>query len=265
MTNPDYQTRLSEPFGPEDLKWKPQAVKENRCLAIAYVTARAIMDRLDEVLTPAGWQDEYQALADGAVLCRLSLKLGDEWIVKCDVGGPSEQPDDGDRMKAAFSDALKRAAVKFGIGRYLYRLPHSWVDYDAQRRQIKTPPQLPAWALPRAKPAPAGPAGDAEYRKEAEKPKATAASAPHGVAPSIKITPEQLRLLMEFRDHFGWVEEEIRSRLQTSYGVARFEDLDRAQAKLLVSGLILKYGSREAWEIDAAAERQAIQQEGARP
>ena len=44
-----------------------------------------------------------------------------------DVGAPSEQPDGGDRLKAAFSDALKRAAVKFGIGRYLYRLPQQWV------------------------------------------------------------------------------------------------------------------------------------------
>jgi hypothetical protein len=73
-------------------------------------------------------------------------------VTKVDVGGPSEQPDGGDRLKAAFSDALKRAAVKFGIGRYLYRLPSQWVDYDPQKRQISRPPTLPTFALP-AKPA----------------------------------------------------------------------------------------------------------------
>jgi hypothetical protein len=49
----------------------------------------------------------------------------------------------GDRLKAAFSDALKRAAVKFGVGRYLYRLPSQWVDWDPQRRQFKVKPVLP--------------------------------------------------------------------------------------------------------------------------
>ena len=95
-----------------------------------------------------GWQDEYECLPDGSVVCKLRLRLGDEWITKMDVGGPSEQPDEGDRRKAAFSDALKRAAVKFGIGRYLYRLPNQWADYDAHKRQFVKTPTLPAYALP---------------------------------------------------------------------------------------------------------------------
>ena len=70
----------------------------------------------------------------------LSVKVDGEWVVKTDVGSPSEQPDDGDKLKAAFSDALKRAAIKLGIGRYLYRLPRQWCDYDPQRRQFKQPP-----------------------------------------------------------------------------------------------------------------------------
>jgi hypothetical protein len=76
-------------------------------------------------------------------LCRLKVRIGDEWITKEDVGGQSEQPDEGDRRKAAFSDALKRAAVKFGIGRYLYRQKPQWVDYDPQKRQFVRPPVLP--------------------------------------------------------------------------------------------------------------------------
>jgi hypothetical protein len=139
---------LAAPFAPSEVRFKPQAVSGNRALAIAYVDARAVMDRLDSVLGVAGWQDSYQLLPDGSVLCRLRCKLGEAWVVKADVGSPSEQPDEGDRHKAAFSDALKRAAVKFGIGRYLYRLPRTWCDWDGQKKCFLRPPQLPAWALP---------------------------------------------------------------------------------------------------------------------
>src|SRR4029077_17646209 len=123
--------------------FKPQVVSGNRAMAIAYVDARMIQDRLDEVLGVAGWEGADEVLPDGSVVCRLRLRLGDEWITKMDVGGPSEQPDEGDRRKAAFSDALKRASVKFGVGRYLYRLAPMWVDYDSQRKQFARPPQLP--------------------------------------------------------------------------------------------------------------------------
>lgn len=140
---------LAAPFEPREVKFKPQMVKNNRCLAMAYIDARLIQDRLDDVLGVENWEDGYKILADGSVMCRLRLKIGDRWITKTDVGSPSEQPDQGDRLKAAFSDALKRAAVKFGIGRYLYRLPAAWVDYDPVKKQIVAPPQLPAFAVPK--------------------------------------------------------------------------------------------------------------------
>src|SRR5207248_3714863 len=138
---------LAEPFDPTEVRFRPAVVSGSRALALAYVDARVVQNRLDEVLGVDGWQDDYECRDDGAVVCRLRLRLGGDWITKVDVGGPSEQPDGGDRLKAAFSDALKRAAVKFGIGRYLYRVPVQWVDYDPQRRQFLKTPTLPAWAL----------------------------------------------------------------------------------------------------------------------
>jgi hypothetical protein len=145
---------LSAPFAASEVKFKPQVVKGNRALALAYVDVRAIMDRLDDVLGVENWQDHYQLLPDNSVMCRLRLRLSDRWITKCDVGSPSEQPDGGDRLKAAFSDALKRTAVKFGIGRYLYRLPQQWADYDPEKKQFVSPPRLPDWAtvVPASKP-----------------------------------------------------------------------------------------------------------------
>jgi hypothetical protein len=133
---------LAAPFENAEIKFKPQTVSGNRALAVPFVDARVIQDRLDDVLGVMGWQDSYECLPDGSVVCRLKIRLGDEWIVKEDVGGQSEQPDEGDRRKAAFSDALKRAAVKFGIGRYLYRQKPQWVDYDPQKRQFVRPPVL---------------------------------------------------------------------------------------------------------------------------
>jgi hypothetical protein len=137
---------LLAPFGESEVKFKPQAVRGNRALALAYVDVRSIMDRLDAVVEVENWQDHYELVPDNSVICRLGVRLGKRWITKTDVGSPSEQPDGGDRLKAAFSDALKRAAVKFGIGRYLYRLPQQWADYDSTRKQFASTPRLPAWA-----------------------------------------------------------------------------------------------------------------------
>lgn len=142
--------RLADPFDPKDVKYKPSMVKNNRCLAMCYIDARLIQDRLDDVLGTENWEDEYEVIQDGSVMCRLRLKLGGVWVTKTDVGSPSEQPDVHDRMKAAFSDALKRAAVKFGIGRYLYRLSSDWVDYDPVKKKIVQLPRLPDFALPAA-------------------------------------------------------------------------------------------------------------------
>jgi hypothetical protein len=157
--NAEIAERLAEPFEPGEIKWKPQAVKGERALAIAYIDARLVMDRLDEVFGVLGWRDEYAIGEGGSVKCRLSVRLPGEpeWVWKEDVGSPSEQPDEGDRTKAAFSDALKRAAVKFGVGRYLYRLGGGWVAYDPKSRSIPNPPALPAWARPRRKSAPSAP------------------------------------------------------------------------------------------------------------
>jgi hypothetical protein len=145
---PSITKALAMPFAPKDVKFKPQSVKGNRALALAYVDVRVIQDRLDEVLGVENWQDGYELLPDNSVMCRLKLRIGKRWITKMDVGSPSEQPDGGDRLKAAFSDALKRAAVKFGIGRYLYRLKAEWCDYDPVKKQFAQQPKLPAFALP---------------------------------------------------------------------------------------------------------------------
>src|ERR1700732_3076772 len=87
---------LAAPFDPTFVRFKPAVVTGNRALALAYVDARAIQDRLDEVLGVEGWADDYECLPDGSVVCRLRLRLGEEWVTKVDVGSPSDQPGEGD-------------------------------------------------------------------------------------------------------------------------------------------------------------------------
>jgi hypothetical protein len=135
---------LTAPFPADAVHWKPLAVKGNRPLAAVYLDARAVMQRPDSVFGVGGWKDSYRLVNGGSVVCTLSVLVDGVWVEKTDVGSPSEQPDNGDKLKAAFSDALKRAAIKLGIGRYLYRLPRQWVDYDPQSRQFAKPPTLPA-------------------------------------------------------------------------------------------------------------------------
>jgi hypothetical protein len=162
---------LAEPFDPRELKVRPAATDRKQeagnALAVVYIDARVVQERLDAVLGVTGWQDEYQPLPDGTVLCRLRCKIGGEWVTKADVGGQSKQPDGGNRVKAAFSDALKRAAVKFGVGRYIYRLGGQWLPWDGKK--FTATPRLPQWALPKAAPKQL-PAAEPSARPAASKP-----------------------------------------------------------------------------------------------
>ena len=116
--------------------------KTGKTAYIDYITARVVMNRLDKVLAPPNWYDTYQVLPDGSVMCTLFLRVNGEWIGKADVGTES----DIEGEKGAFSVALKRAAVKWGIGRELYREGTAFDDDP-------TPPR-PAAAAPRTPPAP---------------------------------------------------------------------------------------------------------------
>jgi hypothetical protein len=81
------------------MRWKPRAVSSNRALAICYIDARAVIDRLDQVIGIDGWTDAYEELPVGAVVCTLKAKIDETWVSKVDVGGLSQQPGEhpGDR------------------------------------------------------------------------------------------------------------------------------------------------------------------------
>ena len=82
---------------------------------LVYIDARDVMNRLDEVFGIGGWQTEYQNVG-GRMICSLSCKVDDNWVTKSDGAGDT----DIEGEKGGISDSLKRAAVVWGIGRYLY-------------------------------------------------------------------------------------------------------------------------------------------------
>ena len=144
----DLFARLAAPFHPSDLEWRAGATnsEKSKALALAYITSRAVMDRLDEVVGPQNWRDEYKPGPDGGVVCGLSLRISDEWITKWDGANNTEF----EAIKGGLSDAFKRAGYKWGIGRYLYRLESAWVPCELRGKTIvlKSTPALPDWALP---------------------------------------------------------------------------------------------------------------------
>jgi len=107
---------LAAPFESHETKVRSQTGRQ-----LQYITARTAMNRLDNVLGPENWWDEYIP-SENSVLCRLTIRLPDgSTLTKCDAGGYAGMADSGDDDKSGYSDAFKRAAVKFGVARYLYR------------------------------------------------------------------------------------------------------------------------------------------------
>lgn len=156
--------KLSACFDPLDIEWRVQRAGENNgkrwAMVLAYVTNRAIMERLDDVFGIDGWQNEYQPMKDGGIICGIKAKLGEEWITKYDGADKTAI----EATKGGLSNAMKRAGVQWGIGRYLYRLDTTFVtlvekddkrpekDYIPaivdKKKYFFERPTLPKWAMP---------------------------------------------------------------------------------------------------------------------
>lgn len=149
---------LQLPFPATDIEWRVQSsgVANGKAWALImpYVTSRAIQNRLDEVFGVDGWYNELRPVTTergNSFLCGITA-LG---ITKWD--GADET--NFENFKGGISNAMKRAGVQWGIGRYLYKLDvqfaelredrsgafkakieGKWYSYDF--------PKLPSWALP---------------------------------------------------------------------------------------------------------------------
>ena len=127
--------KLRIPFPEADIEWRIQQTGMARGLpwgvVLAYVTNRAIMDRLDDVVGPENWTNDFTQSPNGGVLCTLGIRVKDDaWVYKTDGADNTEI----ERVKGGLSNAMKRAGVQWGIGRYLYKLPTTFANFESEGR-----------------------------------------------------------------------------------------------------------------------------------
>lgn len=123
---------LSAEFDKADVHWRAQSVRNDgaAAMALAYIDARDVMDRLDSVCGVENWQCRYSH-AEQKVVCDIGIRIEGDWIWKADGAGDTQV----EAEKGSLSDAFKRAAVRWGIGRYLYALDAPWVPCDAYQSE----------------------------------------------------------------------------------------------------------------------------------
>lgn len=195
------EEKLKAPFPESDVQWRISRVGESNgriwAKVLAYIDARAIQDRLDEVLGVHGWAIRYEHTS-GGIMCGISLNLNGApdpslWPTKWDGADPT----DVEPFKGGISSAMKRAASVWGLGRYLYSIEESFAEVSKEKfdgaiyhkdgkgnQFFWKPPRLPQWALPASNVAkkPTGDAGKASQPTAADAPRA--ATAPEGTLPS---------------------------------------------------------------------------------
>ena len=113
---------------PEEIHYRPAFARNGQpvqnpdgtMMNLAYVTARFVQDRLDDVVGAVNWQSVFVDLPDGSVRAGIGVLVNrgenSDWVWKYDVGTRTMV----EPVKGAHSDAFKRAGVQWGIARDLY-------------------------------------------------------------------------------------------------------------------------------------------------
>jgi hypothetical protein len=233
------QRELKQPFSMSDLEWRIQQSgisKDGKpwAMVLAYVTNRAIMNRLDEVVSVGGWRNEYSPLPNSVgegALCGISIKIDGEWITKYDGADNTAV----EATKGGLSGAMKRAAVQWGVGRYLYDVDTFFADCQTDK-----PQQMQGWEKAKTKD------GTWFYWK--------APSLPKKYLPQKDILPTQ-------RETINTLLEQTSTKIDdylNFYGVDNFVDLYEDEAAKIINSLLRKL-SRQKAEADEKEKKENVQ------
>jgi hypothetical protein len=98
-------------------KWRVQSANQWGASCVAYIDSRQVQDLLDEVVGAENWQCKFEEHKNN-MFCSIGIMnvAADHWVWKSDCGTESQV----EKQKGEASDAFKRAAVMWGIGRFLY-------------------------------------------------------------------------------------------------------------------------------------------------
>src|ERR1700721_220176 len=150
---------LEVPFHPSVIEWRVTNTSKGgspRGQVMPYADQRAYTDRLNALLTPAGWTRRYAIHTSATFERSKDQKIVAKVLVTCELtifglGSHSatgeEWADDDNAATAAEAQSFKRASSCFGLRRYLYYFTGTWVDLD-DRKPPKTTPKLADWATP---------------------------------------------------------------------------------------------------------------------
>lgn len=158
------QQKLECPFPPHSVSWRVGTTNQKRVARetgdtkarptkgqlLAYIDARDVMERLDRACGFDNWQCRYTLADSGLLVCEIGIRIAHapsiegEWIWRANGAGDTQV----EAEKGKCSDAFKRAAVLWGVGRYLYGLSSPWVELDQYGKWEKDP-ALPDWATPK--------------------------------------------------------------------------------------------------------------------
>jgi hypothetical protein len=127
----DILRQLSAPFDPRSVHWRPGSMTKDKkkTQALAYLDARDVMARLDGVCG-AMWQCQYTPMPNGSTCASIGILIDGHWVWRSN--GAGETKVEGE--KGGYSDAMKRAAVLWGVGRYLYAIRSPWVLVDEYKQ-----------------------------------------------------------------------------------------------------------------------------------
>jgi hypothetical protein len=129
---------LTAPLTVHEIEWRVQSQTKDgqKIIVVPYITNRCVMQRFDDQFGWAGWQNEIKEI-DGGFLCTITAILpGGEMVKKTDgASRTAVEP-----VKGGISDAMKRCAVQFGLGRTLYDFPKVMIQ--------TTDKYIPNWAAP---------------------------------------------------------------------------------------------------------------------
>jgi len=129
---------------------KPKAVYARGegfvALALGYISREHVQRRLDSACGAGNWQTQFTVIdkEKKVVECRMGLRLAEvgDWVWKTDAGS-GQGESEGDEWKGAYSDAFKRAATHWGVGRFLYDIKAKYLPCKAEI--INGKPKFRGW------------------------------------------------------------------------------------------------------------------------
>ena len=119
---------LTAPILPNEIEWRVQSqTSTGKLIVVPYINNRCVMHRFDAAFGPENWTSEFREISNG-FLCRLTVTINDRIIYREDGASKTNiEPE-----KGGISDAMKRAAVQFGLGRCLYDYPRVMIECEGK-------------------------------------------------------------------------------------------------------------------------------------